>query len=269
MEVLQIDLKGKMAHFRKYYANNTAMSFSIPPRTTLMGMIATMIGLPKDEYYRQLASDRIRIGVVLCSPIKKSFSRLNYLSVKSIGNIKNDLEKEKPFTTDFRGTGGRIQTPFEIITGNNIRQDEVWYRMYVSYFEDGKDLFNHLKNCVLARSVYYNLSFGIAGFSAYITHAQYYDNTMIEQNETNLKSIEFNSAIISNKISSLEFARKDEYSFIEEELMPADFTDNHNRELAAMNRVLFTHNSLPLKVAYTGKYYILNQTTTIAFLEND
>ena len=49
MQVLTFDLVGKMAHFRKYYANNTAMSFSVPPRTTLMGVLAAILGLPRDS----------------------------------------------------------------------------------------------------------------------------------------------------------------------------------------------------------------------------
>jgi len=35
MEILSFDIVGKFAHFKKYYANNTALSFSIPPRTTI------------------------------------------------------------------------------------------------------------------------------------------------------------------------------------------------------------------------------------------
>jgi CRISPR-associated protein Cas5h len=268
MEVLQIDLKGKMAHFRKYYANNTAMSFSIPPRTTLMGMLAAILGLPKDEYYESLASDKIRIGIALCSPIKKTFHRLNFLSIKSLGNLKNDIEKERAFTSDFRGTGGRIQTPFEIVTGHQLQQDEVWYRVFVSCFEEGKNTFEQLKSRSFNRQCHYHLSFGVASFSAYISNIKYYQNDEVEKQESNNQIIEFHSAVVSDKISSLKFEEQDHYSFVEEELMPADFIANQNRELSKMNRVLFTHNALPLRVAYSGDFYVLRQTQTISFLEN-
>jgi CRISPR-associated protein Cas5h len=268
MEVLQIDLKGKMAHFRKYYANNTAMSFSIPPRTTLMGMLAALLGLPKDEYYSSLASDKMRIGVALLSPIKKSFHRLNFLSIKSLGNLKTDFEKERAFTSDFRGTGGHIQTPFEIITGYQLQDDEVWYRIYVSYFEEGKNTFEQLKTYMLNQQSHYNLSFGIACFSAYVSKVKCYQENEIEKCKSDNQIIEFNSAIVSDKISALKFEKQDNYSFVEEELMPADFVANQNRELSKMNRVIFTHNALPLRVAYSGNYYVLGQTQTITFLEN-
>jgi CRISPR-associated protein Cas5h len=245
MEIIQLDLKGKMAHFRKYYANNTSMSFTIPPRTTLMGILAAILGINKDEYYEVLASDKIRIGIALCSPIKKSFHRLNLLSIKSLGNLKVDFEKERAFNSDFRGTGGRIQTPFEIVTGHHIQNNEVWYRIFISCFEDGKQTFEQLKNCILNKQSHYNLSFGIASFSASISSAKFY------------------------KISSLKFEKQDDYSFVEEELMPADFVSNYNRELSKMNRVLFTHNALPLRVIYSGKFYVLQNSYNITFLEND
>jgi CRISPR-associated protein Cas5h len=269
MEIIQFDLVGKMAHFRKYYANNTAMSFSIPPRTTLMGMLAAILGLPKDEYYEALASDKIRIGIALRSPIKKSFHRLNLLSIKSIGNLKSDFEKERPFNSDFRGTGGRIQTPFEVITGNSLQQDDICYRVFVSSYFEGDDNFIKLKNNVLNGKIHYSLSFGIANFSTYIQNVKYYIDNQITSKIANNELLAFNSAVISNKISELKFEKQENYNFVEEELMPADFVANNDRELSKMNRVLFTHNALPLEVVYTGQYYQLPDNQKITFLEND
>lgn len=269
MEIIQLDIKGKMAHFRKYYANNTSMSFSIPPRTTIMGMLAAILGIGKDEYYEVLASDKIRIGIALCSPIKKSFHRLNLLSIKSLGNLRVDFEKERAFNSDFRGTGGRIQTPFEIVTGYNIQNDEVWYRVFISCFADGKQIFQQLKECILAKQSHYNLSFGIASFSAYISSAKVYESEFVEEKIIQNQLIEMNSAVNSDNISSLKFEKQDDYSFVEEELMPSDFIANYNRELSKMNRVLFTHNALPLKVVYSGKFYVLQNTYNVTFLEND
>lgn len=269
MEIIQFDLKGKMAHFRKYYANNTSMSFSIPPRTTIMGMLAAILGIGKDEYYEVLASDKIRIGVALCSPIKKSFHRLNLLSIKSLGNLKVDLEKERSFTSDFRGTGGRIQTPFEIVTGHNIQNDEVWYRIFISCFEAGKQTFDQLKTCIAQKRNHYNLSFGVAGFSAYISDTKFFEEESVQEKTIQDGFIELNSAVVSDNVSSLKFEKQDDYNFVEEELLPADFVANYNRELSKMNRVLFTHNALPLSVVYSGVYFILQNTYNITFLENE
>lgn len=258
-----------MAHFRKYYANNTSLSFTIPPRTTITGMLAAILGLPKGGYHSQFASDKIRIGIALRTPVKKTFHRLNFLRVVSLGNINTDIEKNKAFTSDFRGTSGHIQTPFEIVTGHHLQNDEVCYRLFISAFDLENPVFLQLKEYALNRQSHYNISFGIASFNAYISDAYLFSKESIEQKKAANASLLFDSAIISDKITSLQFEKKEDSSFVEEELMPADFIGDHNRELSAMNRVLFSHNALPLKVVYSGEYFLLNQTQTIAFLEND
>ncbi|MFY0255151.1 CRISPR-associated protein Cas5 [Chitinophaga sp. 30R24] len=269
MEVLQIDLKGKMAHFRKYYANNTSLSFSIPPRTTISGMLAAILGLPKDEYYSKFSSDKIRIGISLRSPVKKTFHRLNFLRVTSLGNLGADIEKSKPFRSDFRGTGGNIQTPFEIITGYNLQCDEICYRIFVSAFDTTDPIFDLLKEYTLQRRTHYNLSFGIAGFAAYIDDVHLFTKEKIAHKKINNQEVILHSAVISDKITALHFEKDDDSNFVEEELMPADFIADNNREISKMNRVLFTHHALPLKVSYSGDYYILDDSQSITFLENE
>lgn len=267
MEILQIDVGGKMAHFRKYYANNTALTFTLPPRTAIIGMLAAILGIPRDEYYKKFSSDRIRIAISVRSPVKKTFHRLNFLSIKSLGDIKGDLVKGREFTSDFRGMGGRIQTPFEIVTGNNIIEDELSYRIFVSYFEEGKDTFKELQEKVLDRRIHYSLCFGIASFSAFISQAILYEKESIVEKEALKKELQFDSAVISEKVNALNFEEND-LSFVEEELMPADFTDDYNRELSAMNRVLFCHAGRSLKITYSGKYYTIGDEQCISFLEN-
>jgi CRISPR-associated protein Cas5h len=88
MEILTFTIKGKLAHFRKYYANNTAFSFTIPPRTTLMGIVAAAMGLPKDSYYEDFSSEKIKFGIRVLSPLKKSFHRLNFLSIGKCSLLK-------------------------------------------------------------------------------------------------------------------------------------------------------------------------------------
>jgi len=262
MEIIQFDISGKFAHFRKYYANNTAMTFSIPPRTTLMGMLAGMLGLPKDSYYEALASDKIRIGIAVKTPLKKTFHRLNLLSIKSKGDFK------KSFESDFRGMNGRIQTPFEIVSGHNIQTDEICYRIFVSYFNDGKPQFEELKARLEQRNTHFQITLGTAQFLASLNN--YYLFTTAKEQTSQDNWVEFNSAVISDYVSALDFDKGNLQHFVEEELLPADFKADFDRELSKMNRVLFTTGNIPLKVKYTGSYFEINNETeqqTIQFLE--
>lgn len=266
MEIVQFDITGKFAHFRKYYANNTALTYSLPPRTTVMGMLAAICGMSRDSYYEELASDKIRIGIAIKTPIKKNFHRLNFLSLKSLGDFR------KSFDSDFRGmTGNPIQTPYEIVTGYNISEDSVCYRIFLGSTDAGKSTFQLLKRRLLARDSVFTLTLGPANFHASLADVVSYEKDQIIKKQASAEYISFDSAVNSEDVTELVF-EKEEATFVEEELLPADFIANHNRELSKMNRALFTTGGVPLKVRLTGNYYIIqSQTTsqTIQFLENE
>ena len=256
MEVLQIDVGGKLAHFRKYYANNTAMSFSIPPRTTIMGMLAGMLGRPRDSYYDELASERIRIGIRVMQPIKKNFHRLNLLKIVGKG--------------DFDGSNGRIQTPFEVVSGLSISRDMVVYRLYVSCYESGNETFQALKEAVLERQFQYALTFGTANFTASLLSA-----TLISDAELVSPTdwVLIHSAMPSDAVDALDFDRQrttDTLQSIEEELLPGDFIGNFDRELRRMDRVLFSTTASGVRVRLNKPYYVLTlptETQHVLFME--
>ncbi len=130
MQVLSFDISGKFAHFRKFHGNNTAFSYSIPPRTTIAGMIAALLGREKDSYYLDFANDNLKVGIRVLSDLRKSFHRLNYLKIEG--------------TDDFRGKKGRVQTPFEIVTARDLNKDLVRYRIFIAAGEN-PDVFDEIK----------------------------------------------------------------------------------------------------------------------------
>lgn len=264
MEIIQFDISGKFAHFRKYYANNTALTYSLPPRTAVMGMLAAIDGMPRDTYYEELASDRIRIGVAAKTPIKKNFHRLNFLSIKSSGDFR------KSFDSDFRGMAGNpIQTPFEVITGHDVNKDNVRYRIFLGSTDAGMNAFQALKKRLMAREWVYAPTLGTANFNASIADIVYYNEEQIIEKQAISEYIAFDSAVNSENVTDLIF-EKDALAFVEEELLPADFVANNNRELSKMNRILFTTGGSLIKVKLTGTYFVIQTQTmaqTIQFLE--
>ncbi len=253
MEILSFKIGGKMAHFRKYYANNTAFSFSIPPRTTLMGIVAAAMGLPKDSYYEDLASEKIHFGIRVLSPLKKSFHRLNFLSVKSIGDIS------KHWSSDLRGENGRIQTPFEIVSGWNMAKNQVEYQIFISRSEFGEESFEKVKNHFLTNEPVFNITLGIANFNATISEVQLFNESEITEIEDK-GFVLMHSAIPVSVVEELKFNRDEyeNYNFIEEDMLPGDFIGNGNREVRKMNKLLFSITPNPVRVILKAPYYQLN-----------
>ncbi len=253
MEVLSFKVSGKLAHFRKYYANNTAFSFSIPPRTTLMGMVAAAMGWERDSYYEKLASENIHFGVRVMSPLKKAFHRLNFLSIKTLGDLA------KSFSSDFRGEGGRIQTPFEVVSGWNLPKDEVVYQIYIASTTEGKEVFESIKNHFINSYPIFNITFGVANFSASITDIYLCEAKIDDRFNSENYSLMY-SAIPTNHVKDLKFDKDDfeSYNFVEEDMMPGDFISNNNREVRKMNRVLFSTTDNPLRVKLNSPAVKLN-----------
>lgn len=232
MEVISFDISGKIAHFRKYYANNTALSFSIPPRTTIMGILAAICGLPKDSYYELFSSRNINIGIALHTRTKKTIHRLNLLSIKG--------------PNDFRGSKGHVQTPFEIVTGEDLKDSTITYRIFLRALGIPIEDYKRLKELLQTKGNNFALTLGAASFNASLSKYQEYEATERKA----LPGFEyFDSAINSDDVENIELVT-DEFgriSIVEEELMPADFVANYNRELQKMNRMLFSVSASQLK----------------------
>jgi|GEM_PF-549168 len=264
MEILSFDVCGKLAHFRKYYANNTAFTYSLPPRTTVMGMLAAVLGYERDTYYECLASVHLRVGLRVLRPIKKTFHRLNLLSIKSRGNA---LEG----TGDFTGAGGRIQTPFEIVSGLSLEHDFVKYRVFLSPGMEDNGEFNEIRAALLGQRRRFNLALGTANFSAWIENIRVHDGV---EASISVGLVKIHAAVPSEKIVRLDFQKDDlegGYNYLEEELMPVDFLGNGNRELSKLSRVLFSTQGKSFDVELNTPFFMvpdeMGNPQNILFLE--
>lgn len=254
MQLLRFELSGKMAHFRKYYANNTALSYFLPPRTTLMGILAAILGMEKDSYYEALSSEQIRIGAGILSPVKKTFHRLNLLKIVNAG--------------DFRGRQGRVQTPVEIVSGYDLNQDMVRYAVYVSPQSTGQAIFERICEQVLEGQSTFALSLGTANFMGQLRQARLLTEKVRLHTATE-EEIEFSSAVNVQGVTALNWEQGRDL-LLEEELTPQDFVGNRNRELKSMVRLLYTTDGRKLPVTYTGDYVEIQeegQAEYISFIE--
>lgn len=247
MEIISFDISGRFAHFRKYFTNNTALSFSIPPRTTIMGMLAAICGLPKDSYYEMFSSNNLDIGVDVLSNVKKTIHRLNLLKIERF--------------SDFRGMNGHVQTPFEVVTEEDIKNSIISYRIFLHPLNINKECYSKLKLLIKTKGNIYPLTLGIAGFNAWISNYREYE---AHERKADNGFEYFNSAVNADDVLEIKILEEGDgkISIVEEELMPADFVENDNREVKKMNRMLFSISSSPLKAR-------LKETATILELTND
>ena len=76
------DIYGDYAHFKKYYTTSSPLTFSIPPRTAIIGLISAIIGLDKNEYLSFMTKDKAEIAIRIINPIRKVRISQNLINTK-------------------------------------------------------------------------------------------------------------------------------------------------------------------------------------------
>jgi len=107
-KVLVFDVWGEYAHFRKYYTTTSPLTFSIPPRTSLSGLIGAILGYGKKDYIPKLSKSQAMIAVRLMHPVKKMRLAENLIDTKKAGRHMNEISQ-------------RTQIRFELLKDPSFR----------------------------------------------------------------------------------------------------------------------------------------------------
>ena len=84
--LLVFDVWGDYAHFRRFYTTTSPLTFPIPPRTAICGLIGAILGLEKtnNEYLKYFKLKDAFIGLRLLKPVKKTIISENFIHTKKI-----------------------------------------------------------------------------------------------------------------------------------------------------------------------------------------
>ncbi len=96
MRVISFKLWGDFAHFRRHYTTSSPLTHSIPPPSTIRGIVAAILGLEREKYPENLSPENSRIGVRLLKPIKKIRFAINYMDTKEGGWVQLDFKRLRP-----------------------------------------------------------------------------------------------------------------------------------------------------------------------------
>ena len=206
-ELISFDLCGKMAHFRKYYSSSSALSYTIPPKTTIIGLIAGMLGLERDSYYDKF--DNWFVGVQVISPVRKIFQKMNYLKVEKSMNIS--LENNN---FEITGVNSRTQIAVELLLPENIRTDVIKYRIFLGVKDKNDLFFSQLKKCLSRNRFEYGVALGTANMIGYFeNYKSEYTFSAIDKEEILLST--------ACRTDTVEYLRNDEEGFlIEQDTFP-------------------------------------------------
>jgi len=156
--IISFKLCGKFAHFRKFYTNASSLSYLIPPRTALIGLLASVLKIPRDEYYEIFSPEKCRVSVSV-SPgieIRKQTQSMNYLHTKYFELISTRDMGKKP---------KHSQCKLELLM--SPENGNIEYCVYIGYNSEN-GIFKNLELSLAKNDLGYGLYFGQRQFRCFI-----------------------------------------------------------------------------------------------------
>ena len=233
MDVISFHLQGKMAHFRKFYANSSSLSYFIPPRTTLTGIIAGLLGWKRDQYYEKFSLDLCNVAVAICAPVKKCMQKMNLLMIKK----DNDLNGS---------AAHHSQTATEMIIPQNIRTGLIDYKIWIHHQDS--ELMNMLveisKNDAQSyKSQGISLGLGTAYNLGWITGGE----ILKGKDKTTAETQFISSAMPVEKLKSISTKQMTvgKYQLLKEKV-PLEFDNNRNLTSRGLGDVVLNMQNDPV-----------------------
>ena len=245
LKILKFRIYGKFAHFKKFYTNSSSLSYLVPPRTVIAGMLASVMEYERDSYYEVFSPEKIKISVAVSTGtvITKQMQSMNYLHFK----YHNLLSKG---TGDIKKLNMHSQCKLELLTARKAR---IEYMVYVGAIaEDSIKFIDDIKKKLLEGNLGYGVYLGQRQFMARINSVRTYklnENSFIESSDY------IDSICLEENISSILNDSHDVHMIIDQ--MPIQMVSKQRgRELLTVKRVLFEQSGKRIHGVFKNCYKV-------------
>lgn len=156
------------------------LSFSIPPRTVIAGILGALVGIAKDINPETFDKEKAFIAMKINSEVKKTKIAINNIKATSTTHF-HSFEQHKP-------------TNYEFLK-------DCSYRLFIATRD--QDLYNKIKSNLEQHSSHYTLNMGI---SACIANYKYIGEYNIERIDE--QTVEIDTIIPSECIEQIDFEKE-------------------------------------------------------------
>lgn len=247
-------VNGKMAHFRKYYSNSTALSYTVPPVTTVKGILAGLLGCPRDSYYENFSDARCKVGIIVEKPVKKLSQTVNLLKVESLNDLSGDGKN-------------RTQNNMEFLFPKDLRDGYLSYRIY--FWHEDDELMERLIECVCTEQKHYNsqgisLALGAAQCLGWISDGRVVE---LEPMEAGTEELDVSGVILKDRIGRLLPTGMETMALMKEETI-TEFDQDRRLTLGSKKEILVNLDREPLHVVLKeGTIYYSDGERRFLFVE--
>jgi CRISPR-associated protein Cas5h len=232
-KVLVFDVWSEYAHFRKFFTTTSPLTFSLPPRTALCGLMGAILGFPKDTYLSKFLRKDANFAVRLMNPVKKvrfSENLIDTDSVKTMNIIKQHTRIKFEFLKDAK------------------------FRIYFSHSDP--DLYSNAREMISAHKCVYTPFLGISEHIANFSYIGEYPLKKIEKPT----EVAIDSIIPKDQILQIQFESGKEYMT---ETLPNEMAED--RTVNDYKEFTFERNCKPIS-AGVNYFYELGNNDRILFM---
>ncbi len=206
MKLTVFDVRGFFALFRKHHSTTSTLSYSFPPRTTIAGMLAAILGYERDSYYSVFSSGKCRIALQVKEAGRHATHTLNYLMT------------DRPLTVKkLRGLGGRMPVHLDVLLSGQQGLSQLFYRVFFNH-EDG-EVQSELTERIRRGRFAYPPCLGTANYLADVRFVDFVDAEVYRPEG----EIDVCTVLPTSVITGLHPQEGTKIFF--EELVPADFSE--------------------------------------------
>jgi CRISPR-associated protein Cas5h len=237
MKVLAFDIWGEYAHYKKIYATTSAVSYCLPPKTSLYGYVSAILGFEKNnnQYLKYFQNKECLIGIQIMHPVV--MQRININLRATFGRMKS-TDNRKPTMMEF------VYLPR--------------YRIY--FFHLQADIQAQLHQRLKAKEAVYTPTMGLASLIS--------NFDFIGEFDASLQKSSGNAVSVQTVIPKKQFERFDvealnaKHTEIVEQSMFAIEMDMQ-RNVTERDDILLERKAKSID-AFLNQYYLLSDGTNIA-----
>ncbi|WP_020597827.1 CRISPR-associated protein Cas5 [Spirosoma panaciterrae] len=234
-QLLIFDIWGDYAHFKKIYATTSAISYAIPPKTSLYGYMGAILGLPKADnaYLNTFANKQCLLGLSVLNPIV-----MKRLGANLRSTLKRVDDSPKPSLVEY------VYKPR--------------YRLFVWHQDEA--VRQALKKAIKAHSCVYSPSLGLAGLPSNFEWV----GEAVTKAQRSSEALPVHSVIPRKYLLSLEETAllEGQNELIEQSLFAIEM--NTDREVTERDDILLDRKGRAIRARVT-EYYLVKEANVVLF----
>lgn len=141
MKTLIFDITGEFAHFRKFNTTSSPLTYLIPTRTAVAGLLGAVVGLGREEFYEYFLREKAGIAIQAKNKLTKQGYAFNLINTKEgMNRIKN-----------------RTQVKFEFVA-------QPCYRVFFTHTDPS--IYDDIKSRIQTKRFFFQPYLGLAQLTA-------------------------------------------------------------------------------------------------------